>query len=564
MSEMALTGHSAPGAQLGEALIEAGLIDPAGLARARQVATASGESIIAVVHQLGLAEDNAVLATLARRFALKQAAECDIPQAPPDLKSVNASFLRRHRVLPLGWSGDHLIVGVVDPERSDGLAAIAFAMQCATEPRLMSVSAQNQAFDALYGVAEDATQTASSPHVLWIEDAQRMRDQAGGGPAVRLVDALLERALEAGASDIHIEPLPDRVRVRLRIDGRLETLREEPAHLAGPIAARIKVLADMDIADRRSAQDGRMSLAAHGRPVDVRISAVPSAFGETIALRLLRRDASLLDLNKLGFDDDVRAILEHVLGVRRGLFLITGPTGSGKTTTLYAMIERLRQHALKILSIEEPIEYFFPDVTQVQVNEEAGITFPTALRSFLRQDPDVILIGEIRDGETARIAVQAALTGHLVLATLHTSDAAGAVARLTDLGLDRYLIAATLAGVISQRLAARLCPACTSTRPPTASERATLEAQLAGVRIDCLADASGCERCRGAGREGRLAIGEGFVLDQALRDAAGDPSAEKLVRTLKAKGFRTILERAAQAVKALRIAPAEFDVLGLA
>lgn len=548
------------------ALVEAELIDQAGARRAAQVAASSGESIVAVIHQLALADDARVLAALAQRFELGLASEDAIPEAPIELPGVSAAFLRVNRVLPLGWSGEHLIAGVIDPTRSEGLAALAFAAGCAAEPRLMSVSAQKHAFDKLYGASEERDDPRDTAPVvaLWSDDAQRMRDQSSAGPAVRIVDALLERALEAGASDIHIEPLPDRVRVRLRIDGELQTVREEPAHLAAPIAARIKVLADMDIADRRSAQDGRTSLAAKGRPVDVRISAVPSAFGETIALRLLRRDAALLDLAALGFSARALGVFERVLDMRRGLFLITGPTGSGKTTTLYAMIERLRGAALKILSIEDPIEYFFPDVTQVQVNEEAGLTFPTALRSFLRQDPDVILIGEIRDSETARIAVQAALTGHLVLATLHTSDAPGAIARLAELGLDRYLIAATLAGAASQRLARKLCPTCAVARDANATERALLTTHAPAPTRLSVSEANGCAACRNTGVAGRLAIAEAFLVDEAAREAIHATSTHKLDRALGAQGFVTIAKEAADAAARGLIAVAEVRALGLA
>jgi general secretion pathway protein E len=557
-----LSGDCEPGAAALEALVEAGLVDRAGARRAQQVAASSGESIVAVIHQLALADDARVVDALAARFEIKRVDEGDVPPEPIDLKAVSATYLRARRCLPLGWSGAHLLVGVIDPTESDGLAALAFAAGCAAEPRLMSVSAQKHAFDRLYGASDQAgeTESASAPVVsLWADDAQRVRDAASAEPAVRVVDALLERALEAGASDIHIEPLPDRVRVRLRIDGELHTIREERAHLGAQIAARIKVLADMDIADKRSAQDGRTSLAAKGRPVDVRISAVPSAYGESIALRLLRRDAELLDLNRLGFSARVLDIFQRVLSLRRGLFLITGPTGSGKTTTLYAMIERLRGAALKILSIEDPIEYFFADITQVQVNEGAGLTFPTALRSFLRQDPDVILIGEIRDSETARIAVQAALTGHLVLATLHTSDAQGAVSRLSDLGLDRYLIAATLQGAASQRLVRRLCPACVRRRAATEAER-TL---LAGATFDSVGEAVGCACCHNRGVSGRIAVCEAFMVDEAVRTAIQDVSGQALARAVSAQGFEPIMHEARRLAARAEIAPVEVQSLGL-
>ncbi|KAF0174203.1 MAG: proteinral secretion pathway protein E [Caulobacteraceae bacterium] len=549
-----------------DALVEAGVIDEAGARRAAQVARSGGESVVAVIHQLALADDTRVLEILSARFETPVANDADVPTTAVEAPGVSAAYLRRHRVLPLGWAGDRLLAGIIDPENSDGLAALAFAAGRATEPRLMTPSAQKRAFDALYGAGdgEIGAEPATAPLSVWSDDAARVRDHADAAPAVRLVDAVLERAIDLGASDIHIEPMPDRVRIRLRVDGVLHVEREEPAHLAAPIAARIKILADMDVADRRRPQDGRTSLAAHGRPVDVRISTVPSAHGETVALRLLRREAALLDLAGLGFSAQMRALFEEVLGLRRGVFLMTGPTGSGKTTTLYAMIDRLRRNALKILSVEDPVEYFFPDVTQTQVNEDAGVTFAAALRAFLRQDPDVILVGEIRDSETARIAVQAALTGHLVLATLHTSDAPGAVARLVDMGVDRFLVADTLAAVASQRLVRKLCPHCRTPRAPNAMERAILAPHLATDAVIEVADANGCSICKGSGFSGRLAVGEGFRMTDAVRTAIADPSGAALDQTIAAAGFQPILRAAAACAARAEITIADFRALGLA
>jgi type II secretory ATPase GspE/PulE/Tfp pilus assembly ATPase PilB-like protein len=295
--------------------------------------------------------------------------------------------------------------------------------------------------------------------------------------------------------------------------------------------------------------------------VDVRISSVPSTYGETVALRLLRRDPALLDLKALGFSPPLIELFEHVLGLRRGLFLVTGPTGSGKTTTLYAMLERLRGHALKMLSIEDPVEYFFSDITQVQVNEEAGVTFANALRSFLRQDPDVILVGEIRDSETAKIAIQAALTGHLVLATLHTADAPSAIPRLVDMGVDRYLVAATLAGAASQRLIRRLCADCRALRTASDLERAIL-ADHASARM--VAEPVGCNECRNTGYRGRIAVGEGFRVTDVLRQAALDPSGAALSAALTQASYAPFMAEAARLVGCGDVSLADFRALGVA
>lgn len=548
------------------ALVEAGLLDLAASRRARQVASATGESIVAVVHQLALADDGAVADAIARRLDLGRACLADAPIAPVAVEGVSVAFMRRRRVIPLAMDEGGVVIGVVDPRDEDGPRAVSFAARRPSDLRVMAFSEWRKAFDELYGRAEaeaEGAEGGATVDVVWAEDAARVRDQAESAPAVRLVDEMLERALEEGASDIHIEPLPDRVRIRFRIDGVLKVIAEEPAHLAAPIAARIKILADMDVADRRSPQDGRTSLAAKGRPIDVRISTVPSTYGETVALRLLRRDASLLDLATLGFSPDLVELFEHVLSLRRGLFLVTGPTGSGKTTTLYAMLQRLRGEPLKILSIEDPIEYFFPEITQTQVNEEAGLSFATALRSFLRQDPDVILVGEIRDSETARIAIQAALTGHLVLATLHTNDAAGAVSRLVDMGVDRYLVGATLAGVVAQRLTRRLCEHCRRTRPCLPSERSMLADQGFGETPQAF-EPEGCAACGGSGFKARLAVGEGFLVTEAVREAIIEPTMSGLAEVLSELGFRSLFAEAAKLALAGEVTLSEVRALILA
>lgn len=529
---------------LTDVLMGSGLLDATALNRALRLSGATGQSIVVVLHQLAMVPDADVVAALTSATGVPQIDSSEMPTQRVELDRVNLSFLKRHRVIPLGFSNDELAVGVIDPTLQEGVKALAFLTGVRTSLRLMSVSDQNALFDKLYDdtVGEDDSASVQDADSL-LADTLQVRDRTDAGPAVRIVDAILEQAIERNASDIHIEPLSDRVRIRFRVDGQLIVIREEAATLAAPIAARVKVIADMDIANRRSAQDGRTSIAARGRPIDVRISSVPSVYGETIAMRLLRRDTSLLHLPALGFGSDVLGIFDQVLKLRRGLFLLTGPTGSGKTTTLYAMLERLRASALKILSIEDPIEYFFPDVTQVQVNEDAGVTFPSALRSFLRQDPDVILVGEIRDGETARIAVQAALTGHLVLATLHTPDAAGTVPRLTEMGIDRYLVAATLAGAVAQRLVPRLCPHCRHTRPPSPVEKAALFNAGAQNTLS-LSAATGCAKCRDTGVAGRIAVAEGFLVDPEIRTTMTQVDGSALTDALVAQRFRP-LRRAA-------------------
>lgn len=524
------------------ALQEGGVLDASAAQRVEALARTSGTHVVMVVHQLGLADDLNVVEVLCRLSEVRPAPEGALPAAPVTNTRLSIDFLKRHLLLPLGWREQILELGVLDPFDDSGLAAAAFAGRCAVVPFVLRAGIWKAAFERIYGVGlpQDLPQTANRSSE---DDAARLIDYAEQAPAVRLVDTILEDALKRGASDIHIEPQPDRVRVRFRIDGQLMLAREENMNMGGPIAARIKILSGLDVADRRSPQDGRTSLAVEGRPVDVRVSTVPTAFGESVALRLLRRERALLDLDALGFPLPLKHLLRQVLKSRQGLFLVTGPTGSGKTTTLYAMIEQLRSAPLKIVSVEDPVEYFFPDISQTQINEVAGLTFARALRAFLRQDPDVVLVGEVRDSETARIAIQAALTGHLVLATLHTADAPSAVARLTDMGVERFLLSATLMGVLSQRLVRAIC-AC---------------ARENGGDPD-----SDCPRCRGSGRSGRRVVAEGFAVDEDMRRAIGTGRTDEMIAVLAAQGYRPLLRIAEDMVADGIIHPAEAEGLKLA
>lgn len=523
------------------ALCDSGVLDAAAAQRVEALARSSGAHVVMVVHQLGLVDDPTVVELLCRLCEVKPVSEDAIPSSPIAGTSLSVEFLKRHLLLPLGWRDQALELGVLDPFDNSGLAAAAFAGKCAVIPYVLGAGRWKTAFERLYAVRLPAAlpETTSTPSE---DDAARLRDYVEQAPAVRLVDTILEDALKRGASDIHIEPQPDRVRIRFRIDGQLVLAKEEGMSLAGPIAARIKILSGLDVADRRSPQDGRTSLAVEGRPVDVRVSTVPTAFGESVALRLLRREQALLDLDALGLPPPLQHLLRQVLKAKQGLFLVTGPTGSGKTTTLYAMIEQLRTAPLKIVSVEDPVEYFFPDISQTQVNEIAGLTFARALRAFLRQDPDVILVGEVRDSETARIAIQAALTGHLVLATLHTADAPSAIARLADMGIERFLLSATLMGVLSQRLVRAMCACVSSSGPEPDPE---------------------CGRCRGSGRAGRRVVAEGFGVNDAMRRAIVSGQAAEMFEALAAQGYVPLTRVADDMVADGLIHPAEAEGLRL-
>jgi len=377
------------------------------------------------------------------------------------------------------------------------------------------------------------------------EDAERLKDLASEAPVIRLVNQLIARAVETHASDVHIEPFEDQLRVRYRYDGVLHEIEPPPTRLTAAVISRIKIMARLDIAERRLPQDGRIRLTVRGQEIDFRVSTVPSLYGETVVLRVLDRTAVEFDFSKLGLTPEIRQGLERALDLPNGMALVTGPTGSGKTTTLYTGLLKLNSVVRKVVTVEDPIEYQLPGINQIQVKPQIGLNFASLLRSILRQDPDVIMIGEIRDLETAQIAVQAALTGHLVLSTLHTNSAAATVTRLRDMGVEDYLLSATLKGVLAQRLVRRLCPHCKAPEPaPTALvERFGLDRLApAGAEL-MLYRPVGCPECRGTGYRGRRAIAELLLpsreIDRLIFERADQGAVE---RAAIAGGMQPIFE----------------------
>ncbi len=395
------------------------------------------------------------------------------------------------------------------------------------------------------------TAASTNEDSVAIDDLRAMANEA---PVIRLVSMLLTEALGARASDVHLEAYPDALRVRYRIDGVLRDAPSPPLTMAPAVVSRLKVMANLDIAERRLPQDGRIRLPLQDRQVDVRVSTVPTLHGESLVLRLLDKSASTLDLDALGMSSADLARFEDVLRRPHGIVLATGPTGSGKTTTLYAALQRLRTGREKIVTVEDPVEYQLAGIPQVPVNERVGVTFASALRSLLRQDPDVMLVGEIRDGETAEIATQAALTGHLVLSTLHTNDAVGALTRLVDLGVAPFLVAATVEAVLAQRLVRTTCIVCGAKVHATDAERAELGlATLKEVRRG-----AGCNACGNSGYTGRTGVYELIVLDDDMRTAITGGGGATAVRALaRARGITLLRDDGARLVVEGRTTPEE-------
>jgi general secretion pathway protein E len=406
-------------------------------------------------------------------------------------------------------------------------------------------SGANGSAAALAGdLAQDLDLSRLLQEIPKVEDLLESQDDA---PVIRLLNALLTQALRDGASDIHIEPYESRSLVRLRIDGVLRDLIEPARALHAAIVSRVKIMAQLDIAEKRLPQDGRITLRVAGRPVDVRVSTIPTGHGERVVLRLLDKQAGRLDLTGLGMDDATLAQMDQLIGQPHGIILVTGPTGSGKTTTLYAALGRLDAGELNIMTVEDPIEYDLDGISQTQVNPRIDMSFARALRTILRQDPDVVMIGEIRDLETAQIAVQASLTGHLVFATLHTNDAVSAVNRLVDMGVEPFLLASSLIGVLAQRLVRRLCPEC---RKPFVRDGTTYYAP------------QGCPACSRSGYRGRTGIYEMLLVDDALRSLIHDRASEQRLRDhalahgmrpLREDGMRWVLQGATSLEEIVRV-----------
>ncbi len=448
---------------LSDILLRQGHCDQRTLDRAHRVAAESDQRVDAILIQLGLVSERGLAEAYASMLGIPVVSPDGYPALEPVLPDrLSPGFLRHARAVPLAIEGDTLVLAVADPLDPFTLSAVAVATGRRVRPEVAVPIELEAALNRLYPEGDPADGGAEGDAPLE-DDAERLKDLASEAPVIRLVNLLITRAVETLASDIHIEPFEDRLRVRYRYDGVLHEAEAPPRHLAAAITSRIKIMARLDIAERRMPQDGRIKMAVRGQDVDFRVSTIPSLHGETVVLRILDRTAVAFDYGRLGLSPAVIRNLGSALELPNGIVLVTGPTGSGKTTTLYTGLLALNSISRKIVTVEDPIEYQLQGINQIQVRGQIGLTFANLLRSILRQDPDVIMVGEIRDGETAQIAVQAALTGHLVLSTLHTNSAAAAVTRLRDMGLEDYLLTAVLRGIMAQRLVRRLCPECRQT-----------------------------------------------------------------------------------------------------
>ena len=511
-----------------------------------QLRASPGTSVWTTAVRRGFVSDAQILALLAARFNLHLA---DIDRATPAAcAEVPEALARRYGVLPLACSAQTLDVASADPRDLDAERALSFALGRPVRVALAAPSRIRERLDAFYRPADvietllakvtgsDAVQRTAHTAVVDSPadgDLYRVIEQ----PVVQLVNRIVAEAIQSRASDVHLEPEESNIAVRLRIDGVLRSSMLLPRSAGLPLVSRVKIMAQMDIADRLRPQDGRARVSVNGHSVDLRISTLPSAGGEKVVIRILDQQSTALSMDALGFAPSEQERVQRLLDAREGLLLVTGPTGSGKTTTLYAMLTQLQQRGLNIVSVEDPVEYRVAGIVQVQVNEKAGLTFPAALRSILRQDPDVVLVGEIRDRETAAIALQAALTGHLVLSTLHTNDAISAVPRLLDLGVERFKLAGALRGIVAQRLLRRLCVRCAVSAVSQVPVLAARWFPASAAR----AAAVGCPACGQTGYRGRLCASEVVTNSPELarRISEGAPI-DALTAAAAADGLRAL------------------------
>jgi general secretion pathway protein E len=531
-------------------LVDSGAIDRRTLDRARRVATETGGRLDQVLTQLGLVSDRGLAEALAQLIAAPLVGAADYPDAPLFHDRLKPKFLRRVRAMPIAASDERATLAMADPLDIFTRNAIAAAIGRAVTVAVAVPIELEAALERLYAElgegsdAEEMLDEMVADAEPAEEDAERLKDLASEAPVIRLVNQLIARAVETHASDVHLEPFPDRLRIRYRYDGVLHEVEPPPSRLQAAVISRIKIMARLDIAERRLPQDGRIKLTVRGHEIDFRVSTVPSLHGEKVVLRILDRTAVEFDYAKLGLPADIRQGIERALELPNGMVLVTGPTGSGKTTTLYTGLLKLNTVARNVVTVEDPIEYQLTGINQIQVKPQIGLNFASLLRSILRQDPDVIMIGEIRDLETVQIAVQAALTGHLVLSTIHTNSAAATMTRLRDMGLEDYLMTATLKAVLAQRLVRRLCPICKTPDPAPAAliERFALE-RLAPTEAITLFHARGCPACRGTGYSGRRAIAELLVpnraIDRLIFEGADDAAIE---RAAVEQGMRPIFD----------------------
>jgi type IV pilus assembly protein PilB len=551
------------GAILSELLRERNLVGPDQFRELQEEHVRTGKPLSQVIIDFGLVSEEQLLRAVAEHLNLEYLNLEDIEIDKAVLRIMPSSVARMYRAVPVSIAGNTVTVAVIDPYNAQLVGELSFILgkdvQLAVAPSKQIEDAILRFFgeesESLKDVLEDMESQLASAEV--VETATKsggtaaLEELASQAPIVRFVNLILFQAIQDRASDIHFEPFEDEFKIRYRVDGALYEMAPPPKHLALPVISRIKVMSNLNIAERRLPQDGRIQLNIGGKQVDLRVSTLPTQYGESVVLRVLDRSVVNLELESLGMPPEIFEQTKEVIKVPNGIFIVTGPTGSGKTTTLYSCLKRINTIDMKLLTSEDPVEYDIEGIMQVPINESIGLTFARALRAFLRQDPDIIMVGEMRDLETAQISIQASLTGHLVFTTLHTNDASGAVTRMIDMGVEPFLISSTLQGILAQRLVRKACKKCRVAYEPTEAVLSELSLTKEDTQGRPFYYGKGCMECNETGYKGRKGLFELLVMSEPIRELINMRSPAGVIRgralelgmrTLREDGIRSILD----------------------
>ena len=532
-----------------ELLQTSGTVTLEDMTTCQQDAAINGQSTLETITKRGLLTQEQILEVVAKDCGMEF--EASIEHVDEDvLATISPTESRRYHALPLKRLPSGLRIAIPDPLDFETLDALRYLLKTDLEPVVVPLAKIDQAIIKFFGKTDEslaalmANMDGSDLEIKTAGDPGADEGGEGDAPIIRMVYGLILEAHRLRASDIHLEPLEKRLRLRYRIDGNMQEMRDPPKRLQSSIISRIKIMSNISIAEKRLPLDGRIALStADGPTLDLRVSTVPTIHGESVVMRILDKKNLMLGLPELGFFADDQAILERVINYADGIFLVTGPTGSGKSTTLYACLNTINKPDRKLITVEDPVEYQLPGVNQVAVNTEIGMTFAAALRAMLRQAPNIIMVGEIRDVETASIAINASLTGHLVFSTLHTNDAPSAITRLVDMGVKPFLVSSSIRAVLAQRLIRKICPDCKAPYTPTEVELRALNLLTANLAEARFSKGHGCDRCRGTGFRGRAGIFEIFVVDDEIRHLINEGvPVSKIRQRARDLGMRTLRE----------------------
>lgn len=538
--------------RLGDLLVENGKISRKQLEFALKKQKSSGRRLGQILVEENIIEENDILSTLEMQLGIDRVYLDMVSIDMNAVKSISESLAKKHCLIPILFNEDKLIVAMSDPLNIFAMDDVKIASSHVVEPVLASSRDINEAIEKYYSsqFAEKAAQDLSKQKKETAADKAENSlnfDEIKNAPAVRLVDSIIKNAVKARASDIHIEPFEKYIKIRYRVDGMLQEVLRTSKDTQAALVTRIKIMSNLNIAEKRIPQDGRIISSIDDKEVDLRVSTLPTVYGEKVVIRILNRDTSIIGKNNIGMNQDESTKLDNILKSPYGIILVAGPTGSGKTTTLYSILNDLNKTEKNIVTVEDPVEYMLEGVNQVNVNVKAGLTFASGLRSILRQDPDIVMIGEIRDGETAEIAIRAAITGHLVLSTIHTNDAASSVIRLLDMGIEPYLVATSVTGVISQRLVRKLCPQCKVKYLANNYEKKMLD--LPEDSELTLYRGEGCPHCGGTGYIGRTGVYEIMEMSREHREIImTEKDSEKLKDLAINKGMKTLRQACVEKV----------------